>query len=144
MRRLDSRRVASRPRGSRARSATIGPRDSTKSADGTGPVSSSASSKRRMAAFRWKCGATKNRCASLLLDPEREHSPRGELLARPQHGCRKRRLVRRVGEGLGLQAKAEALSIRAPLLAGDAAVQEVGGVELYAGLGGRDVERPAR
>ena len=36
-----------------------------------------------------------------------------------------------------------ALPIRAPLLARDGAVQKVAGVELHAGLGGRDVQRPA-
>ena len=45
-----------------------------------------------------------------------------------------------VGEALGLQAEAPAISVGRAALAGDAALQVIPGVELNAGLGGQNLQ----
>src|SRR5262249_57611619 len=55
-----------------------------------------------------------------------------------------RGLVGRVGEVLRLQAEGVALLVAVSALAGDGAVEEVAGVELYARLGREDLHDPAR
>src|SRR5262249_4805570 len=85
----------------------------------------------------------KGRAWSLLRHAEGEDRLRLQPLAGTQNRRRKGRLVRRVGEMLGLQAQAGAALVDAAGLAGDRAIEKIAGIELNARLGGRHVERAA-
>src|SRR4051795_3750180 len=65
------------------------------------------------------------------------------LLARPQHRRGETRLVRRIGEVLGLQTEAVVLDVDLAALAGDRGVEQIAVVELDARLGGVDFHHPS-
>src|SRR5690349_15973877 len=67
---------------------------------------------------------------------ERVHRLRSVLLPRPQHHRRKTRMVRRIRKVLSLETESAAMPVTAAVLSGNAAVEEVAGVELHAGLSG--------
>jgi hypothetical protein len=64
--------------------------------------------------------------------------------ARLEDGARERRLVGRIGKMLGFEAEGGVLAIHHPVVALEAAIEEVTGIELHAGLVGGHCQRAAR